>query len=138
MSEIININGKNANTIKYDSIIAITIAEGGAMGDPNGIEIVLKDMSLYYFNLGYTDINVGKFFEDNPVLKSIKCSIGQITQIDDNWKWFNMGFGNYLIIRKEYYEKYNNILLEKIGKEYGAGQLYNSWYKILNDTIMQN
>lgn len=136
MNEKITLNSKNINSIKYDSIIAITIAEGRAMGNPNGIEIVLKDMSHYYFNLGYTDINVGEFFENNPVFKSIKCSIGQITQIDDNWKWFDMGFGNYLIIRKEYYEKYNKILLEKIGERYSAGGLYNSWYNILNEAIL--
>ena len=133
--KIINLNSKNANTIKYDSIIAITIAEGGAMGDPNGIDIVLKDMTRYYFNLIVTDININDFYNNNPVFKSIKCSLGNIIQLDENWNWFDMGFGNYLIIRKEYFEKYNKILFKKIGKKYNTGELYNSWYEILNEAI---
>ena len=136
MSNRITLNSKNVDIIKYDSVIAITVAEGGAMGDPNGIEIVLKDMSHYYYNLAYTDINVDKFFEDNPVFKSIKCSIAQITQIDKNWNWFDMGFGNYMIIRQEYYEKFNKALLKRIGKKYNTGELYNSWYGILNEVML--
>ena len=136
MSNRITLNSKNVDIIKYDSVIAITVAEGGAMGDPNGIDIVLKDMTRYYFNLIVTDININDFYNNNPVFKSIKCSLGNIIQLDENWNWFDMGFGNYLIIRKEYFEKYNKILFKKIGKKYNTGELYNSWYGILNEVML--
>ena len=136
MNKVINLSSENVSDIKYDSIIAITIAEGSAMGEPNGVNIVLNDMSHYHFNLGYTDIDIKKFFDDNPVFNSIKCSIGGIVEIDKDWKWFYMGFGNYLIVRKEYYEKYSCILKEKIGDKYSSGELYNNWYKILDETLM--
>ena len=49
-----------------------------------------------------------------------------------------MGFGNYLVIRKEYYEKYRSYLIKKDGNKYNTGKFYNIWYEILKEVLMQN
>lgn len=37
----------NINKIKYEDIIAIFVAEGGAMGEPNAFHAVLKNLTHY-------------------------------------------------------------------------------------------
>lgn len=121
-------------TLDYSDIIAITIAEGGAMGEPGGLELVKSDLSLYHTNLSYSDINTDKLFEKIPVLGKIKVFFGNANNVED-WKTFYMGFGNYLLVRDKYFEPYQKYLDENYKEGYEFVELYNSWYEILKQII---
>ena len=57
-------------SLKTKDFIAITMAEGGAMGDPGAIEIVDKDLKFYRTHFG--EIN-DKILEDKiPFLRNNK------------------------------------------------------------------
>ena len=50
--KIVELTNENINNINYDDVVAITIAEGGAMGEPDGFYVMLKNHDLYHTNFG--------------------------------------------------------------------------------------
>lgn len=52
MKNRIVLDNNSIKDIKPDNLIAITIAEGGAMGDPGAIELVDNDLKLYHTHFG--------------------------------------------------------------------------------------
>ncbi len=70
-------------------------------------------------------------FEKIPLLKNFKCFFGKTNYLEKGWKWLYMGFGNYLLLRNEYFEKYKKYMDDNLPKDYESGCLYNKWYNIL-------
>ena len=134
--EPIEIDSKNIKDINYDGIIALTIAEGGAMGEPNGFQVVDENMKLYHSNFADGKIEYKKLETAFPVLKSFKCGFDDVQKLDNGWKWISLGMGNYLIIKEEYYDRYMDRVIAELGKEYRKGELYQNWYKILKKLII--
>lgn len=125
----------NINKIKYDDVIAITIAEGGAMGEPNAFHSVLNDLTHYYVNLGEADFDRKDFFEAFPLMKTFRCFCAHVDRLEDGWKWYNMGFGNYLLVRKEYSNKVEEHIKNNFKDNWEHGELYQKWFDMLKDII---
>lgn len=135
-NNIIDLTKKNIEQITYENVIAITIAEGGAMGEPNAFHVVTKSLEHYYTNLGNTDISRETFFDCFPLLKKIHCFCEELEGLEKDWSWFNMGFGNYLIIRTEYNDEMNNCIKTRLTENWQRGELYNNWYDLVKSIIL--
>lgn len=125
----------NINKIKYEDIIAIFVAEGGAMGEPNAFHAVLKDLTHYYVNLGDVNSTRQDFFKAFPLMESIRCSCGEVNDLEDGWNWFNVGFGNYLIVRNEYYKSIKEYIEKNMSDNWQIGELFNNWFSVLEKII---
>lgn len=68
-NNIIDLTKNNIANLECENIIAITIAEGGAMGEPNSFHVVTKSLEHYYINLSDTDISRETFFFLFSVIK---------------------------------------------------------------------
>lgn len=44
------------------------------------------------------------------LLKKIYCFCEDLEGLEKDWSWFNMGFGNYLIIRTKYNDEMNDCI----------------------------
>ena len=135
MNNIIELTKENISNIKYQDIVAITIAEGGAMGEPDGFYAVLNNYSVYHTNFRNTQIAKEKFFAVFPLLKTFNCSCGHVINLNDEWKWFYMGVGNYLIVREQYYDVVMNCIKENLPEDYQRGYLYQKWYDIITKVV---
>lgn len=115
--------------------IAITLAEGEAMGNPGAIEIVDKDLKFYRTHFGEID---GKILEDKiPFLKTVQIRFDGVTGFGDDWSYLYTGFGNHLFVRPEYKEPILKFIDEKCkndGKDIPkAAKLYTHWYEALKE-----
>ena len=132
---MIYLNKSNINKIKYEDIIAIFVAEGGAMGEPNAFHVVLKGLIHYYANLGNADFSKEEFDTAFPVMKTFRCFAEEVNKLEEGWNWFNAGFGNYLIVRNDYYEKIKKTIEKNLTKDYTRGELYNHWYEMIEKGV---
>jgi len=125
------IDKENIKDINYDDIIAVTVAEGGAMGEPNRFQAVDKEYQLYHSNFGDGLVSAKDLKEKFPVLVEFKCGFEDVDKLDQGWKWFNLGVGNYLLVRNEYYEDFKKIITKTLGENYKSYELYGNWYRLL-------
>lgn len=133
MENTIELTNDNLMNIKYKNIIAITIAEGGAMGESNGFYAVERDYKIYHLNLSSEKISKKELFNTFPLLKTFKCFCEYIYNLEDGWEWFNMGFGNYLIVREEYSEKLKVYITDNLKENWQHGELYQKWYEVISN-----
>lgn len=131
----IKLNKDNIDKINYDEIIAVTIAEGGAMSEPNAFYAVLNNLERYYVNLGDSDITKEQFFKSFPVMEKFNCLWEEVLYLDKGWSWFNMGCGNYLLVREKYKDKIYNYIKGNFGDDWHHGELYQKWYEALKNII---
>lgn len=131
MENEIELTNENLREIEYKNIIAVTIAEGGAMGEPNGFYAVESDYKLYHFNFSSDTINKKDLFDKFPLLKTFKCFFEHVDNLDDGWEWFNMGFGNYLIVRDAFSKKVSEYISNNLKEDWQHGELYQKWYEII-------
>ena len=131
MENEIELTNENLREIEYKNIIAVTIAEGGAMGEPNGFYAVESDYKLYHFNFSSDTINKKDLFDKFPLLKTFKCFFEHVDNLDDGWEWFNMGFGNYLIVRDTFSKKVSKYISNNLKEDWQHGELYQKWYEII-------
>ncbi len=123
---------KNTNP---NDIIAITLSEPGAMGEKCAFYMVNKHLDRFHVNMAnnnWFDLIVEVF----PFLKEASFIVCQVFDLDEKWKWFDMGFGNYLLIRSEYYDEYKKIIDDSFKGFYDEFNktvlLYRAWYEFLN------
>ncbi|HPF83180.1 MAG TPA: hypothetical protein PLV83_03310 [Bacilli bacterium] len=135
MDNYIKVNKDILNKIKYDNVIAIFLAEGGAMGEPNAFHAILNDLTHYYTNLGEIDFTREEFFKALPVMGSFNCFCEQIMGLEDGWKWYNAGFGNYLIVRNDYTDKVDKYIKEHFKDNWEHGELYQNWYDMIKEIV---
>lgn len=135
-SEPIEIDKDNIKNIKYDGVVAITIAEGGAMGEPNRFEVVDENMQLYHSNFANGKVEHKDLVKAFPVLKEFRCGFDNVDKLDKGWNWLSLGMGNYLLIRDKYFELYKDRVIGELGEKYRKGELYQSWFRILQKLII--
>lgn len=127
----IELSNKLIDEIYYDDIIVITISESGAMGRPNSFFAVDKNLNLYHTIFGNKMVDFNQLQQKFALLKNFRCSCEHVDYLENNWSWFNMGFGNYLMVRNEYYTMVENYIKENLSVTYEHGELYRRWYFIL-------
>lgn len=144
MKTHIRLTEEKLGSLKYDDVLAITIAESGAMGVPNLLEVVDKDLNLYGTILEIGKVDFKKFEDKLTLLKTLRVHpFGEISNLEDGWEHFYMGAGNNLFLRNKYansVEKYidDNYADEKFedGKEKPkALKRYIHWFEALKNIV---
>ena len=140
MMDSIEITKNNIEEIKYNNIMFLSFAEAGAMGEPGGIKILLKDSKLYHTNYCYNkDIKIEDLFSIFPPLATFQCGMCIVTNLDKNWKWIDMGMGNYLLIRDKIHSKYMEYLEKEIENDkFRQGKIYAKWLEIAKKMLVEN
>lgn len=135
MIKNITLTDENIKELKPNNLIAVTIAEGGAMGDPGAIEIVDKDLKVYRTHFG--EIEEEKLRNVIPFLNTLEIGFGEVSGLPKDWDWLYTGYGNYLFILPELKKG----ILEYIRKNYKDSampevvELYTHWYEALEKTF---
>ena len=133
MRERVDLSEEMLEFIKPEEIIAITMASGGAMGDPSAIELVDKDLKVYYTHFG--DYDNSKLKRLIPFIDTIRAEFDKIDGVGDDWAGLYTGYGNYLFVRPELKapilhfveENYSNTEVPLVV------ELYSHWYDALTD-----
>ena len=131
--DIIELTKDNLKDINYEDVIAVTIAEGGAMGEPNGFYAVTKNYKLYHLNFGHCNIDKKELYSTFPLLKTFRCCCEIVDSLEDDWEWLNMGFGNYLMIREKFFEKVLLYIGSNFSENWQHGELYQNWYEVVKN-----
>lgn len=85
--EFTEINDKNLEDFNEEDVMFLTLAESGAMGEPNGIEIVTKKenhIKFYHTNISIFDVR--KLYSKFSTLKTLNCR--SIWRCKRCAKWF--------------------------------------------------
>ena len=118
-----------AAKIQSGDVVAVAIAEAGAMGDPGSIELVDTTLKMYRTHFGeLPDKAIVKMI---PFVTEIELGFGDVAGLNDSWTWLYLGFGNYLFVRPGMDKK----LLKYIEDNYSdtkfskTVELYAHWYE---------
>lgn len=123
------------NKIKYDAVVAISVAENGAMGDPGSVVILNKDLSQCYFH--HYNVAFEKLKQKLPIFEGLKVEYGDATITEKGWDVYYFGAGNYLFIRDKYYKKSKNYLDAAKISGMSAGKIYFNWQHIVQKAIKE-
>ncbi len=126
--EFEEITDENLNNITKDNIFFFTLAEGGAMGEPCGIEIVCKnDNDIKLFHTNYSDFDNKKLYSKFPTLETLKCgAFGIVTGVNNGYVHVDLGVGNHLFVKEEIKDIFNKEI-EEIQENH---ILYGNWLRI--------
>ena len=126
------INDNNIRDLEERDIMFFSLAEAGAMGEPNGIKIVTKkwkNITLYHTNISNFDVK--KLYSKFSTLKTLNCGIfGVVTGVQSGFIHVDTGMGNHLFINKFI----NNEFQEKI-KKFQPFEIYSRWLIIGLDLL---
>ena len=84
MRKHIDLSDETLRSIESKDIIAITMASGGAMGDPGAIELVDKNLKVYYTHFGEIDNN--KLKRVIPFMDTLHVAFDDIDGVGDDRK----------------------------------------------------
>lgn len=126
------VDNENANEINEKNIMFLTLAEWGAMGEPNAIEVITKtndEIRLYHSST--SNFTIPKIYETFSILKDLKCGLlGVVTGVPEAFIHIDTGAGNHLFVNKVISEEFK----QKI-KDYRPEEIYTRWYAIGLDII---
>lgn len=110
-----------------DGTTFFQIAEGGAMGEPGGIVLLTENRKVYHANYCFGDLTTETMEKAFPVLKKCRFGLfGKDSVVPEGWVYVDLGMGNHLIVRADYYEKFS--LLTEEYKE--PVEFYQHWLEI--------
>ena len=130
--EFENLEDKSLEEFEEKNIMFFSLAESGAMGEPNGIKIIVKKngkIKLYRTNL--ENFNVEKLYSKFSTLKTLKCGLfGIVTGVNANFVHFDTGAGNHLFVN----DLISNEFQEKT-KDLAPYEIYTRWLLIGLDIL---
>ena len=138
MIDHIDLTKAKLDKLKSNDLIAITMASGGAMGDPGAIELVGKDLKVYYTHFG--DFDNKKLEKVIPFLNTLDVMFDTIKGLSDDWTGLYTGYGNYLFVRPELKAPIKKYIEENYSdSEVGPiVELYSHWYDALKEAVRAN
>lgn len=118
---------ENVSTIAYENIVFFSLAEGGAMGCPGEVLIATKtNNAVKWYCLNTMTIPHKDLLAIYPPLETFDCGIfGMASGIQDGWNHVDLGFGNHLLVRDDYYNAFSNAVEELHAKS--VGEIYAHW-----------
>lgn len=120
----------NNDTFTKDILDGTTffqLAEGGAMGEPGGVTFMTEDGKVYHANYCFGNLKRKTMEEAFPVLSECRFKMfGYDSEVPAGWVYVNLFMGNHLIVRKDYYERFEPLITEYKG----VGELYANWLRI--------
>ena len=123
---MIEMNKSNFKDYLPLNIIAFSYANGGAQGEPGGIQIVDNDGRIFHFNYADGDLSRNEVFEICPPLKE-----GCEGKEPEGWHLINMGMGNTLFVNKSIFQQFK----EETKDIKNPSQYYGAWRKVVLNII---
>ena len=117
----------------FDGAWFFSIAEGGAMGSPGEVIVVLRTGEAFRFNYISSDINFEEVLTLFSPLNDFDTIYGEPLSLPDGWKHFYLGAGNHLLVFDEVYERFYE---EAKGIE-PYYKLYGQWLRIAEKIIKE-
>lgn len=127
--KIIEIKDSNCQEYISIDIVAFSIAYAGAMGEGGGVYIVDSDGQLYHTNFCYGDDHIETEHLDIliPVIKDFQFGVFGSKSNNEEWVSFYTGFGNHLMIKREFYDGFCKKMAEANIQNTRDGQCYLQW-----------
>lgn len=120
----------DSNYIDYCSldIVAFSVAQPGAMGEPGGIKIIDVQGQFYHTNYCREVISFEHLREIVPALKECKFGIRD-HDAPEGWTAIYLGMGNHLTVKTDFYSQFEEEARNRgIGD---SGELYQQWSEIV-------
>lgn len=131
---IITITKDNYTDYDLHDVVAISIATGGAMGNPGAIEIITSNGGVFSADTINEDITLEQVFTICPDLLEIDTRFFERIKNPKGWQYIYLGLGNHLYIKETIYAPFQ--LGTKQKKEHIKGSLlYNNWKDIVLDCL---
>ena len=118
------IDEKNINEINYKDVVFFQIAERGAMGEHGGVELLTKNKNFYHTSICERN-NIFDMLMNNNLkkFKGMRIGCGSAKNVPNDFKYYYLGMGNYLFVKKEY-----SAIFEKMYKKLQIKcQIYGKW-----------
>lgn len=124
---ITEINKSNYQDYRNLDIVAFSFAYAGAMGERGGIYIVDRDRQIYHANyvVGDCCIESEHIKDIIPIFEELSFGLLGCETMNENWTAIDLGFGNSLLIIKEFSEDFNREVIA--GNYQGFGVLFQNW-----------
>ena len=123
--------------IDRKKLVALMYAEGGAMGMPGHIEIIDEENVRYVAETLYVDNPEVTQFEVTALFNGFEHGDGFASdefcwkQLNgERWLYLNLGAGNHLYIRDDFYYKYGSRILAVRDVE-----RYRNWLRLIKEEI---
>jgi ADP-ribosylglycohydrolase len=130
----ITLTKDNYNDYDLLDVVAISIAEPGAMGDPCAIEFITSKSRVFYANPANENISLEQIISACPILSEIKLGLFGCVKIPKGWKPTYLGAGNHLFIKESISEQFQLGTKQKQAEIKERG-LYNNWKTIVEDCL---
>ena len=118
---IVDIDKNNYKDIIFENICAFNVTSAGGMGDCGSIYFLYLKDEVKYYHINYVENEqelvykvLNNFYK--PFANEIKEKGAIIYGEYTDWKTYGMGMGNYLFIKNEYINEF-----EQIAKSYPNG-----------------
>lgn len=135
--EHIDLTEELIEQINADDIIAITLCGGGGMGDLGAIELVDKDLKVFYTHR--KKIDDGKLEKLIPFIKTIEVEWDNFKGLTLGWEGLYTGCGNCLLLRSEFKEPLLKCMEDNYYDENSElpymTELYLYWYDALKAVL---
>lgn len=137
MRKFIEITQSNFESYSDIDIAAFSIAVPGAMGEGGGVIIVDTNGVLYHTNYCHEYLDKTELETILPVMKGVKLGIFDYDWVPEQWTALYMGFGNHLIFKQIYSEKFMKSLKDNGIDDHGIhmGNLYQKWLELMLEIV---
>ena len=130
----ITITKENYNDYNLTDLVAISIAAGGAMGDPGAIEFITSQGRYFYANPVYENITLEQVYFACPLLSEIQLGVFGCIEKPKGWEYIYLGCGNHLLINDSIYVPFQLGTKQK-QEEIKKSLLYNNWKNIVEECL---
>ena len=139
MREFIEITQSNFKSYSDIDIAAFSFAVPGAMGEGGGVIIVDTNGVLYHTNYCREDFDETELNAILPVMKDVKLGLFGGDLVPEQWTALYMGYGNHLIFKQFYSEKFMQSLKDNRIDDYGIqeGELYQKWLNLMLEIVTE-
>lgn len=132
-TEFLKLTKDNYKQYHLNDVVAISVAQPGAMGDPGSIKILSSKGEKYYANPWHDNISVESVYCVCPLLSHIRISVIGCISKPIGWHEIYLGCGNHLFINDTIYSQF------QLGVKYLENKepydLYNEWMGIVQDIV---
>lgn len=130
--EPIELRNEDLTKALFDKVSFLSVAEGGAMGEPGAVVFFAENGALYHFNTLFGDVGFEKFAKLFPMIT--KCEFGMFgigSRVPDGWVYVNLGMGNHLIVRDNVYSEFE----ARIGEFDDPARIYGVWIETASKVL---
>lgn len=125
------ISDKNFEMYMGIDAVAVSYAEGGAMGSPGGVEIVTRDGKWYTTNYAFGTMYWNQLLEVIPMLGEVEFGFHEPDKCPDGWRPYDLGMGNHLFIKADISEQFEAL----VSDVKSPSQLYRRWPFAVNEIL---